>query len=354
MDKKSGIKIDYLSAIMAAIVAIIVFCVISVVFNVMPLEALPTNFIGAMLGALIGALITLVLLRGQTDIEEKKGKDIRILEKKTEVFHGFINDVWKVWEDQIITIEEFQNLTSQYYQNLMIYLKDEARLKIIGDALTAMGGKIDKTDYKDTLELRESIVIIINTLSTEIDLGGKINTDIMDEHDKIVFPVLFRKMLLSKLNEALNTDDSPLDFSEGKYESIWEGAHSKFITFELKKFPGIKLAIELEGTRNTMVFMADFNIQQLNGFRHSGYKGVFRRRFGQQESLNATIPDDNDKTPTPVLNFSDEKSMEEFRTKRRNFPDILARRVLYRLNEWKQDGIGVCEFLEKHLGQGES
>jgi uncharacterized membrane protein YccC len=76
MNKKGKIKINYFSAIIAAIVAIILFCIISVVFNVMPLDALPTNFIGATLGALIGALITLVLLRGQTDIEEKKKEKI--------------------------------------------------------------------------------------------------------------------------------------------------------------------------------------------------------------------------------------------------------------------------------------
>jgi hypothetical protein len=86
----------------------------------MPIDALPVNFIGATLGALIGALITLVLLRGQADIEEKKGKDIRILEKKTDGFHGFINAVWKVWEDQVITIEEFQNLTSQYFLAVVV------------------------------------------------------------------------------------------------------------------------------------------------------------------------------------------------------------------------------------------
>jgi uncharacterized membrane protein YgaE (UPF0421/DUF939 family) len=148
MHKKHQIEIPYFSAIIAAIVAIVLFCIIAVVFNVMPLNALPMNFIGATLGALIGALITLVLLRGQTDIEEKKGKDIRILEKKTEVFQKFINTVWEVWKDQIITIEEFQNLTSQYYQNLMIFLKDKKRLKDIGDALTAMGGKINKSNYK--------------------------------------------------------------------------------------------------------------------------------------------------------------------------------------------------------------
>jgi uncharacterized Tic20 family protein len=73
MDKKGEVKMNYFSAIIAAIVAIIVFCIISVIFDIMPIDALPANFIGATLGALIGALITLVLLRGQTDIEEKKG-----------------------------------------------------------------------------------------------------------------------------------------------------------------------------------------------------------------------------------------------------------------------------------------
>jgi hypothetical protein len=43
----------------------------------------------------------------------------------------------------------------------MIYLKNEERLKTIGDALTSMGGKIGKTSYKDSLGLRENIVTII-------------------------------------------------------------------------------------------------------------------------------------------------------------------------------------------------
>jgi hypothetical protein len=185
-------KVNFTSAIIAAIVAIIVYCIIAVVFDVMPLDVLPANFIGAALGALIGALITLFLLRGQSDIEEKKGKDIRILEKKTEVFQDFIETVWKVWEDQIITIEEFQNLTSKYYQNLMIYLKDET-LGIIGNALSAMGGKIDKNSFKDAMELRDNIVKIINTLSAEIDLGGKIEPSIMTNTTKLFFLSSFGK-----------------------------------------------------------------------------------------------------------------------------------------------------------------
>jgi hypothetical protein len=338
------------------------FCVIAVVFNVMPLDVLPVNFIGATLGALIGALITLVLLRGQTDIEEKKGKDIRILEAKTKVFQDFIKAVWKVLEDQVITIEEFQNLTSQYYQSLMIYLKDGKKkntdedkpLKIIGDALSAMGGKIDKNSFEDTKELRGNIVTIINTLSVEIDLGGEIDTKIMDKHDEIVFPVLFRKMLLNRLNEALNTNGSASDFKEGKYESIWEGAHHEFITFELKRFAGIKLTIgEIGAQKLNMVFMADRKIVQLDNSRHQGYGGRFRQRFGPQLSMSDPIPDDEDKTQTPLLDFSKEDSMKVFRGEKRNFSNILAKRVLYHLDQWNIEGLGIIEFLEQHIGKGD-
>jgi hypothetical protein len=347
-------KFNYFSAIISAIVAIVMFCVIAVIFNVMPVDSLPVNFIGATLGALIGALITLVLLRGQTDIEEKKGKDIRILEKKTEVFQDFIKAVWQVWEDQIITIEEFKNLTSLYYQNLMIYLKDEARLKAIGDALTAMGGKIDKNSFNDTKVLRGNIVTIINTLSAEIDLGGKIDTTIMDKHDEIVFPILFRKMLLNKLNEALSTNNIASNFKEGRYEFIWEGAHHEFITFELKNFAGIKLTIgEIGAQKLNMVFMADKKIVQLDNFRHQGYGGRFRQRFGPQLSVSTPIPDDEDKTPTPPLDFTKEDSMKVFRGEKRNFSNILARRILYHLGEWKVEEFGIIEFLENYVGKGD-
>ncbi|MDR1245126.1 MAG: hypothetical protein LBJ98_04035 [Endomicrobium sp.] len=355
MGNKTSKPIDYSVAIITAIVAIIVFCIIAVIFKVVPIDVLPANFIGATLGALIGALITLILLRGQTDIEEKKGKDIRILETKTKVFQHFIEAVWKVWKNQVITIEDFRDLTSEYYQNLMIYLKDDKRAKAIGDALTVIGGKIGKNSYKDTKELREKIVLIIDTLSEDLDLGGKIDMKIMEEHDKIVFPVYFRKMLLNKLNEDLNTNDSASDYKEGKYEFIWEGANHEFITFELRKFAGIKLAIgEIGAQKLRMVFMADLKNVQLNNFRHTGYKGNFRKRFGDQPAVSDPIPDDEDKTTAPLLDFSKEDSMNIFRTEKRNFPNVLAKRVLYHLDEWNIDELGIIEFLEKQLGKGDA
>jgi len=347
-------KINYFTAIICAIIAIIIFCAIAVVFNVMSLDSLPINFLGATLGALIGALITLVLLRGQTDIEEKKGKDIRILKKKMKVFHAFIKDVWAVWSDQKITIEEFQNLTSKYYQNLMIYIKKEGkkedRLKIIGDCLSIMGQCIGKNTGNDIKTLRTQIVTIINELSKELELGGEINEGIMDAHDKIVFPLLFRNALLVKLNEELVAENSSSIFKEGKYELIWEGANHEFITFELKEFAGIKLTIGSEKDKLKMVFMADPKFHKIDKHRHTGGNGRYHKRFGEQFTVSDPIPDDEDKKPTPLLDFSKEESMKVFREEKRGFENVLVKRVQYYLSQWRIDNLDIIEFLKENYG----
>ena len=342
-------KINYFSAIICAIIAIIIFCAIAVIFNVMSLNSLPVSFLGATLGALIGALITLVLLRGQTDIEEKKGKDIRILKKKMKVFHAFIKDVWAVWADQKITIEEFQKLTSKYYQNLMIYIKKD-RLIEIGECLSRMGECIGKSNGNDIKILRKQIVTIINKLSKELELGGEIDEEIMDAHDKIVFPLLFRNALLVKLNEELAAENSSPLFKEGKYELIWEGANHEFITFELKEFAGIKLTIEIGSDKLKMVFMADPKFHKLDKHRHTGYSGRFHRRFGDQFSVSDPIPDNEDKETTPLLDFSKEESMKMFREEKRGFENILVKRVRYHLSQWRKDDLDIIEFLKENYG----
>jgi hypothetical protein len=350
MENGRNFKISYFSAIIAAIAAIIIFCAVAVISGVMPVDSLPSNYIGAALGSLIGALITLVLLRGQTDIEEKKGKDIRILEKKTEFFQNYINTVWQVWEDQKITVDEFQKLTSQYYQNIMIYLHDKTRRETIGKELTAMGKLIDKNTYTDSQELRKSIVSVIDTLSDDIGLGGKIDADIMKEHDKILFPILFRKELLAELNKVLKTKK----FKEGKYEIIKENSGDReYITFEMEQFPNVFLAIWIGGgvKKTEMVFMASYELDA-EFRRMREHSGGFRYRFGlngHPVDLSVPIPDDEDNTKTPRLDLTDEESIQVFRETKRDFPNTLAKRVLYHLGEWKEENMGIDEFFEKKL-----
>jgi hypothetical protein len=101
------------------------------------------------------------------------------------------------------------------------------------------------------------------------------------------------------------------------------------------------------------VEFAQVKIVQLDKFRHPGYRNVFRKRFGAQTSLSKPIPDDEDKTPAPPLDFSNEDSMKVFREEKRNFPNILANRMLHHLDAWKNEELGIIEFLEKHInGKG--
>jgi hypothetical protein len=345
-------KISYFSAIIAAIAAIVIFCIIAVLFNIMPLDALPVNFIGATLGALIGALITLVLLQGQTDIEEKKGKDIRILEKKTQVFQDYIQEVWKVWEDQKISIEEFQILTSKYYQNLMIYLNEE-KLKSIGGLLSDLGACIGKESYSDYEKLRKNIIDIINILSDDIGLGGQVNTEIMNEHDKIVFPLLFRDMVLGALNKKLSSSTDSL-FQEGKFENFREGPWDlEYICFYFKKYTDCKIIIgPFDGNPDTKLgLVVDRKYSQVNKFRSEG--AWFQRIKIGNIVLNNIVEKEgkrDDAGKAPPLNFSDHDVMENYRINKRNFSPILAERVGHYLDTITIDNMPIADFLEKYIG----
>jgi len=350
-------KINYSSAISAAIVAIIIFCVIAVVFNVMPVDALPVNFIGATLGALIGALITLILLRGQTAIEEEKEKNIRILEKKTAVFQDFIDAVWEVWKDQVITIEEFQTLTSKYYQKLMIYLKEE-KSKTIGDALSVIGSKIGKNSFKDTNELRAKIVTIIDKLSEDINLGGKIDTEIMDEHDKILFPLLFREKLLDAINKQLPTGDNGI-LKEGKYEDFKEGRYSlKCLVFYFKKYSGCKMILGPFNKGSIMKFalVIDSKYHQVDSFRA---KNPYNQRIEMGDIIigdpvfnpvkDIEFQETDNEKGNREIDFSDVENMEKYRVNKRDFADTLANRAAYYFEAMKCNNLSIPDFLEKYI-----
>jgi hypothetical protein len=115
------IKVDFPFIIAIVIIAIIFYCITAVNYNVVPLNDIPINFIGAALGALIGGLITIFLLKGQAAVEEKKGKDIQILQEKAKIFKGFIADIWDLWKEQNIKIEKLRKITSTY-TDLIIYI----------------------------------------------------------------------------------------------------------------------------------------------------------------------------------------------------------------------------------------
>ena len=199
-------------SLIIAIFCLIGFCVISVVFNVFSLTALPSSFVGAALGAVITGVVTVILLDGQSKAEEVKERNVKVFEKKSVIFSEYIDIVWDAWEDRKVTDTEFQKLIGDYYKKLMLYMS-AASAKIIGEQLKAIGpfaGNEDPSDL-DRKKLQTALIIIINTLSDEISLGGHIDESLFIELGKEAKEAEVRsrrsntsfKMLGIKLNTEL-------------------------------------------------------------------------------------------------------------------------------------------------------
>jgi hypothetical protein len=167
-------KSKWLRIILLSLLCFTVFLLIATTTKIFSIDDLPVNFIAVFLEAIVTAIITVLLLSGQSAAEEIKERNVKVFEKKSEMFQNYIDTIWKIWEDKTVSTEEYNELVSVYYKTLMIYLKKES-LKSIGESLVTIGGFINKKSEGDCLVLRNCIFNIINTLSEELSLGGEID-----------------------------------------------------------------------------------------------------------------------------------------------------------------------------------
>ena len=121
-------------------------------------------------------------MNGQSSAEEVKERNVKVFEKKTEIFQDYIDTVWEIWEDHFVTGDEYLKMTSAYYKELMLYLKKDS-LKKIGECLKSIGTVI-KQDVQDEAILRDNICSIINVLCDELSLGGRIDSDLFKDLDE--------------------------------------------------------------------------------------------------------------------------------------------------------------------------
>lgn len=63
------------------------------------------NINNSAIGAIFTAIITVFLLQGQTASEEDKERNVKVFEKKSELFNNFIEELWRVWDDRYISME---------------------------------------------------------------------------------------------------------------------------------------------------------------------------------------------------------------------------------------------------------
>jgi gas vesicle protein len=166
-------KTKMLKILLLVLVCLVAFCFISVITGIYTPGDLQINYVGTLLGTVIAAVVTALLLSGQSSAEEVKERNVKVFEKKADIFQKYIDLVWDIWDDHIVTSDEYDKLTSSYYKELMLYLNKDS-LNIIGDCLEEIGD-VARQDTQEEEKLKDNICKIINTLSDELSLGGNID-----------------------------------------------------------------------------------------------------------------------------------------------------------------------------------
>ena len=90
----------------SVILGFIMFIGIAITTNLFKGNDLPVQISGALLEAVVTALITYFLLTGQTTQEEVKERQVKIFEKKQEVYHNFLEELKRIIQDGEITISK--------------------------------------------------------------------------------------------------------------------------------------------------------------------------------------------------------------------------------------------------------
>ena len=376
-------KSMWVKALLFSILGVIAFCMVANTFQIFSASVLPASFIGALLGAIISAIITQFLLTGQTEHEEVKERNAKVFERKSKIFHEYIDELWNVLEKQKVTVEEYGELRKKFSVRLMIYLKEKAS-RSIAIYLKNIGKFVDDPD-KTYEDLKENIFGIINILSDEINLGGKIDIVIDKDLEEPIFPIKFKQVILNELNNALQS----IELTKGKFckedELISDGEWGgEYVCFDFHRFKGCKLLI---GSFSEycphagiwILLFIDKSIHSIDKFRYNDEKEDRFCEFskylveilkdggkeGEWVGLIELEPSDNeeymalgdfDVPPGGWLFLDDHDSIEPYRHNYQEVARIIGKRAKYWFNnglirEKESDTqIPIITFLEKYIG----
>ncbi len=222
-------KSRFLVPTLAAVFGLAVFLALSVVSKLYPGEEIPVQITGAFLGAIVTAAITMFLLHGQSQAEEAKERNVKVFEEKTNRYNAFLKKLWNAWEDRRITLEELNDLIESVSQDIIIYTKEENTQRLLHSLtrIAAHAGKPTTTDIERE-EVQKEVFEIINILSAEMNLGGRINPEIQSDLNLLerkVRPYLtakeYKRRLIEEIREHLAQADLPVSFSDPHYDD-WE------------------------------------------------------------------------------------------------------------------------------------
>lgn len=273
------------------IYGIIIFTVIflggAILFQIFKIEDLPSQFYGALIGVVITAIITVFLLKGQTANEEEKERSIKVFETKSELFTKFIDELWKVWEDKSVSLEELSHLMKKVSQNIIPYANPKSSEDILVSlnkiAEKATPSQSDSNDEETRRTIQDQIFTIINILSKEIGLGGEITKEMqkeLDELEKKILPSLNKKNFIETIDTQLREKTKDfLHSMEVEGNVLW---------WKVGNNTGVWLRIGQWGSNLYLAFWSAYNNSQYRAYRYTtkGENKDFLRIYTISEKIS--------------------------------------------------------------------
>lgn len=78
----------------------------SIIFQIFNVDTLLNRLYGSIIGVVLTAIVTVFLLQGQTQSQEKREKSVKVFEKKQLVYHDFLVHLDRILQDGKLAIPE--------------------------------------------------------------------------------------------------------------------------------------------------------------------------------------------------------------------------------------------------------
>lgn len=166
------------------------------------------------IGGILTAIITVLLLQGQTATEEMKEQNMKVFEKKSEIFNDFMNNLWGIWKKKSISMDEIVEIIGRVSKDIIPYTKPNTTKEILG-YLNVIADSIDKEDMPKKID--ENVFNIINVLAKEIGLGGELNAEVRQQIASLeskVMPFFNRQKNIQKLSDLVRKHNISSEVSD--------------------------------------------------------------------------------------------------------------------------------------------
>lgn len=139
-------------------------CVAVVSLRLYSIHDLWYETVAAVLSVVLTAVVTFLLLKGQSEGEERRDKNIKLHERKLEVYTKFTYKMWDILSDDNINAEEIKILRSEMFNGLLFFL-DYDQIEQINNVLEELIS--DKEFNSD--DCRKSFTKITEILRCDIN-----------------------------------------------------------------------------------------------------------------------------------------------------------------------------------------